>query len=384
MFSALLSYIVLPFLATIALAFYYGISLSNMAIVISMILMFVASMMEQNENLARKEKETTDMRISVMMSQIAPHFICNTLNSIAGLCESNPAEAKETTLVFSEDLRGNLNALSETDLITFGRELAHVKYYLAIQILIRVERMGVFCYNADMELQKLYSKVRQAVDAYQMIEDGDKIAIGISGGKDSLTLLYALAGMRKFYPKKYDVVAITVDTGVGNMDFSKVKELCESLNVPYEIIPTQIFPILMERQEKRMCPLCAKLRKGAFNEAALRLGCNKIAYAHHKDDVVETFLMSQVLEGRVHTFSPVTHLDGTELDLIRPLVYVTEAEVRGFMRRYQLPVVKNLCPVDGATKREAAKRMLARMEEEFPKAKSRIFAAIQRDHIDGW
>ena len=235
-----------------------------------------------------------------------------------------------------------------------------------------------------MELQKLYSKVRQAVDAYQMIEDGDKIAIGISGGKDSLTLLYALAGMRKFYPKKYDVVAITVDTGVGNMDFSKVKELCESLNVPYEIIPTQIFPILMERQEKRMCPLCAKLRKGAFNEAALRLGCNKITYAHHKDDVVETFLMSQVLEGRVHTFSPVTHLDGTELDLSRPLVYVTEAEVRGFMRRYQLPVVKNLCPVDGATKREAAKQMLAHMEEEFPKAKSRMFAAIQRDHIDGW
>ena len=234
-----------------------------------------------------------------------------------------------------------------------------------------------------MELQKLYSKVRQAVDAYQMIEDGDKIAIGISGGKDSLTLLYALAGMRKFYPKKYDVVAITVDTGVGNMDFSKVKELCESLNVPYEIIPTQIFPILMERQEKRMCPLCAKLRKGAFNEAALRLGCNKIAYAHHKDDVGDISDVTGI-EGRVHTFSPVTHLDGTELDLIRPLVYVTEAEVRGFMRRYQLPVVKNLCPVDGATKREAAKQMLAHMEEEFPKAKSRMFAAIQRDHIDGW
>ena len=205
-----------------------------------------------------------------------------------------------------------------------------------------------------MELQKLYSKVRQAVDAYQMIEDGDKIAIGISGGKDSLTLLYALAGMRKFYPKKYDVVAITVDTGVGNMDFSKVKELCESLNVPYEIIPTQIFPILMERQEKRMCPLCAKLRKGAFNEAALRLGCNKITYAHHKDDVVETFLMSQVLEGRVHTFSPVTHLDGTELDLIRPLVYVTEAEVRGFMRRYQLPVPCGWCDEAGGSQADVS------------------------------
>ena len=259
-----------------------------------------------------------------------------------------------------------------------------------------------------MEIQKLYSKVRQAADAYRMIEEGDRIAIGISGGKDSLTLLYALAGMRNFYPKNYDVVAITVDTGVGqymnrskvegpeimsdedrnrqtrNMDFSKVKELCDSLGVPYIIVPTQIFSILMERQEKRMCPLCAKMRKGAFNEAALKLKCNKIAYAHHKDDVVETFLMSQVLEGRVHTFSPVTHLDGVELDLIRPLVYVTEAEVRGFVRRYKLPVVKNLCPVDGATKREAAKQMLARMEEEFPKAKNHMFAAIQRDHIDGW
>lgn len=268
--------------------------------------------------------------------------------------------------------------------------------------------MGVFCYNADMELQKLYSKVRQAVDAYGMIEDGDKIAIGISGGKDSLTLLYALAGMRKFYPKKYTLVAITVDTGVGEyvkhtgevhadavtdentnrqvqeMDFSKVRELCALLDVPYEIVSTQIFSILMERHEKRLCPLCAKLRKGAFNERALQLGCNKIVYAHHKDDVVETFLMSQVLEGRVHTFSPVTHLDGTNLTVIRPLAYVTEAEVRGFMRRYDLPVVKNLCPVDGSTKREAAKQMLKRMEEEFPKAKSRIYAAIQNSHIDGW
>lgn len=235
-----------------------------------------------------------------------------------------------------------------------------------------------------MELQKLYSKVRQAAEQYQMIADGDKIAVGISGGKDSLTLLYALAGMRRFYPKSFEIVAITVDTGLEGMDFSPIKTLCEALEVEYVLVHTQIYSILVERQASHFCPLCAKLRKGAFNEAALRLGCNKLAYAHHKDDVVETFLMSLALEGRIHTFSPVTELEKTGLCLIRPLVYVTEAQVRGFAGKYALPVVKNLCPEDGATKRETAKEMLQTMEMAFPKAKNRIFAAIQHAHIDGW
>lgn len=235
-----------------------------------------------------------------------------------------------------------------------------------------------------MELQKLYSKVRQAVDAYHMVEEGDKIAVGISGGKDSLTLLYALAGIQKFYPKQYELVAMTVDTGISGMDFLKVEMLCETLQVPYVIVKTQISEIIRQRKEKNPCSLCAKMRKGAFNEAVLKLGCNKIAYAHHRDDVVETFLMSLALEGRVHTFSPVTKLEKTGLTLIRPLSYVTESEVRGFSRRYELPVVKNLCPVDGATKRETAKQLLNNLELAFPHAKNRIFSALKRDHVDGW
>ncbi|MGN0391094.1 MAG: ATP-binding protein [Wujia sp.] len=235
-----------------------------------------------------------------------------------------------------------------------------------------------------MEQQKLYSKVRQAIEAYDMIQDGDKIAVGISGGKDSLTLLLALAGLQKFYPKPFTMEAITVHTGIEGMDFTPVQALCEKLQVPYTIVETDIYGIVTERNEKSLCPLCAKLRKGAFNERALLLGCNKIAYAHHKDDVIETFLMSLALEGRIHTFSPVTHLDETGLTLIRPLVYVTESEVKGFTKRYELPVVKNLCPADSATKRESAKKLLDAMETEFPKAKSRIFASIKRDHIAGW
>lgn len=235
-----------------------------------------------------------------------------------------------------------------------------------------------------MEQQKLYSKVRQAIEAYDMIQEGDKIAVGISGGKDSLTLLYALAGLRKFYPKSFSLEAITVHTGIAGMDFSPVQAFCDKLEVPYSVVKTEIYDIVTRRNEKSLCPLCAKLRKGAFNEQALSLGCNKIAYAHHKDDVIETFLMSLVLEGRIHTFSPVTYLDETGLALIRPLSFVTESEVKGFTRRYELPVVKNLCPADSVTKRENAKQLLDRVETEFPRAKSRIFAAIKRDHIDGW
>ncbi len=235
-----------------------------------------------------------------------------------------------------------------------------------------------------MEQQKLYSKVRQAIAAYNMIEDGDKIAVGISGGKDSLTLLFALAGLQKFYPKSFSLEAITVHTGIAGMDFSPIYAFCESLQVPYSVVKTDIYEIVTSRKEKSLCPLCAKLRKGAFNEQALLLGCNKLAYAHHRDDVIETFLMSLALEGRIHTFSPVTHLDGTGLTLIRPLVYVTESEVRGFCRRYALPVVKNLCPADAATKRESAKKLLKAMEAEFPRAKERIFSTIIREHIDGW
>lgn len=236
-----------------------------------------------------------------------------------------------------------------------------------------------------MELQRLLSQTRKAIDEFSMIEEGDKIAVGISGGKDSLTLLYALHGLQRFYPKQYTIEAVTVNTGAGGMDFSPVKQLCAKLEVPYTIIDTDIYQIIFNiRKETNPCALCAKMRKGAFNEKIKELGCNKFAYAHHKDDVIETFLMSLLLEGRMHTFSPVTYLDRTGLTLIRPLIYVTEADIIGFQHKYKLPVVPNQCPADKETKREYTKQLLNSINSELPDVRKRIFTAIQNGGCDGW
>lgn len=236
-----------------------------------------------------------------------------------------------------------------------------------------------------MKIQQLLSLTRQAVDHYNMIEDNDKIAIGISGGKDSLALLYALAQMKRFYPKKYELVALTVDTGVGGMDFSKVEKLCEELDVPYYIIHTQIYDIVFnERKESNPCSLCSKMRKGTLNDKALELGCNKIAYAHHKDDLVETFLMSFMFEGRLHTFSPVTKLEKTGLSVIRPLIYINEKNIIGFKNRYNLPVVKNNCAADGHTCREDMKELLKSLNKSYPGVRDRMFTAITNGNMEDW
>ena len=236
-----------------------------------------------------------------------------------------------------------------------------------------------------MKLQKLMSLTRKAVDEFRMIQSGDKIAVGISGGKDSLTLLYALSGLKRFYPNDFTLEAITVSLGFQGFDLEPVKALCEELGVPYTVVGTEIGKIIFEdRKEENPCSLCAKMRKGAFNEAAKRLGCNKIAYAHHKDDVVETLLMSLILEGRIHTFSPVTYLDRMDLTLIRPLIYVDEADVKGFMNKYTLPVVKNPCPADGHTQREYAKDLVARLSYEHPGAKERMFTAVLNGNLPSW
>ena len=218
-----------------------------------------------------------------------------------------------------------------------------------------------------MKLQKLLSYTRRAIDSYEMIDNGDKIAVGISGGKDSLTLLYALAELRRFYPKKFDLIAITVNLG---FDY---------------IVDTEIYDIVFNvRKEKNPCSLCAKMRKGALNQKLNDLGCNKIAYAHHKDDFIETFLMSLLYEGRIHTFSPKTYLDKSELMVIRPLMYINEGEIISFKNDMQLPVIKSPCPADGYTKREYAKQTLAKLENETPGCKQRIFSAIERGTPDGW
>ncbi|MCM1468465.1 MAG: tRNA 2-thiocytidine biosynthesis TtcA family protein [Alistipes sp.] len=229
-----------------------------------------------------------------------------------------------------------------------------------------------------MKLQQLLSLTRKAVYNYDLIRDGDKIAVGISGGKDSLALLYALANLRRFYPAKFELAAITVNLGIEGMDFNNIQALCKELEVPYYIVDTRINEIVFEaRKEENPCSLCAKLRKGSLNEKAIELGCDKIAYAHHKDDVVETFLMSLTFEGRLHTFSPKTYLSKTGLTLIRPLIYIDEARIVGFQKKQNLPVVKNLCPADGFTKREEMKRLVREMNMRYPNYKERVFTAIQ-------
>lgn len=236
-----------------------------------------------------------------------------------------------------------------------------------------------------MKLQQLYSYTRKAIDDYQLIAEGDTIAVGISGGKDSLTLLYALAGLRHFYPLPFKIIAVTVDLGYDNFDFTEIEKLCQKLDVPYHIIHTQIAQILFEeRKETSPCSLCAKMRKGALNQAIKELGCNKIAYAHHMDDVIETVFLSMIFEGRFYTFPPKTYLDDSALTVIRPMIYIPEANVKGFQHKYELPVVKNPCPADGNTKREYVKNLIRQMNLDHPGVKTRLFHAIQQGNIPGW
>ena len=231
-----------------------------------------------------------------------------------------------------------------------------------------------------MKLQRLYSYTRKSIDDYNMISEGDKVAIGVSGGKDSLALLYALSGLRNFYDKKFELCAISVDLGLGIQGFDEITELCKMLNVPLTIVPTEISKIVFDiRRESNPCALCSKLRKGALNNMAKELGCNKVAYAHHKDDIVETMMLSLIYEGRIHTFEPVTYLEKTELTVIRPMMYVSESEIIGFKNKMQLPVAKNPCPADGYTKREYVKSLVRQINNENKGAKDRMFTAIKNN-----
>ena len=235
------------------------------------------------------------------------------------------------------------------------------------------------------EMKRMLSFVRRAVDDYAMIEEGDRIAVGISGGKDSLTLLETLSEMRRFYPKKYEVVAITIDMGFVGSDFSEVMELCRRLGVTYEIVKTDIAKIIFDvRKESNPCSLCAKMRRGALHEAAQRFNCNKVALGHHYDDAVETFMMNLFFEGRLGCFSPKSYLSNRKLTLIRPMIYAQEKDVEYFTRRRVLPVVTSLCPEDHATERENMKNLLYELERNNKGLKHRIFTAMCRENIDGF
>ena len=236
-----------------------------------------------------------------------------------------------------------------------------------------------------MKLQRLLCLTRKAVDEYRMIDDGDRIAVGISGGKDSLTLLTALRGLQRFYPKHFDIVGVTCDLGFEGMDFSPVRQMCDDMGVEYHIVKTGIAGVVFDsRKESNPCSLCAKMRKGALNEAVKALGCNKVAYAHSMDDMVESMMLSMIYEARFYTFSPVTYLDRADLTVIRPLMFVPEEDIIGFVNKQGYTIVKNRCPADGYTRRQYVKELLCEINHNAPGVKERLFHAVLEGNIKGW
>lgn len=241
-------------------------------------------------------------------------------------------------------------------------------------------------------LKRLLSYARRACDDYNMIEDGDVIAVGVSAGKDSLSLLYTLSYLSKFYPKKFKVIAITVDMhfdalgeGRSASDYSEIKKLCDTLGVEYYIENSDIAKIVFDiRKEENPCSLCAKLRRGALNESAKRHGANKVALGHHFDDAVQTFMLNLFYEGRVGCFSPVTYLDRTDITVLRPLVYAPEKDIEYFARHTELPVIKSSCPANKKTEREEMKKLLSEIEKDNKGLRHRIFGAMQRGHVSGF
>jgi tRNA(Ile)-lysidine synthase TilS/MesJ len=235
------------------------------------------------------------------------------------------------------------------------------------------------------ELQRILSFTRRAVDDYDMIKEGDKIAVGVSSGKDSLTLLTALAEMRRFYPKKYDICAITVDMGFEGADFSPIAKYCEKLNVEYKVVKTEIAKIIFDvRKESNPCSLCSKMRRGVLNSEAKAMGCNSVALGHHFDDAVETFMMNIFFEGRLGCFSPVTYLSQSDINVIRPLIYAKESDVLYFSRHTELPIIESSCPENHATEREKMKELLKKIEAENKGLRHRIFSAMCKGEIDGF
>lgn len=234
-------------------------------------------------------------------------------------------------------------------------------------------------------MQKLVGMVRRCVDDYKMIQKGDRVAVGVSGGKDSLVLLVLLAALREYHPSGFTLNAVTIDMGLGNMDFAPVQELCNRLDVPYTVVKTEIGPIIFDyRKEKNPCSMCAKMRRGALNQAILELGCNKLALGHHYDDAVETFFLSLFYEGRISCFQPVTDLDRTGICQIRPMLYLSEKTIENFAQRENLPVVHNRCPVDKRTKRQEVKELVFQLTGKYPDLKERVFGAMQRLPLPEW
>lgn len=232
-------------------------------------------------------------------------------------------------------------------------------------------------------MQRILSYMRKAIEEYHMIEENDKIAVCLSGGKDSITLLHALKALQRFYPKKFDLIAISINPGFEFFDTQLLQNICDNLQIPLFIEDTHAKEIVFDiRKEKNPCSLCANLRRGAINSVAVREGCNKIALGHNQDDVLETFLLNLLYTGSIDTFSPVSHMDRTGITLIRPLVYTPEKETKRFVRKNNLTVMPKVCPMDGTSKREDMKQMIFKLQKNIPMIRANLFGAIQRNLKD--
>lgn len=233
-------------------------------------------------------------------------------------------------------------------------------------------------------MQRILSHLRKAIEEYKMIEEGDKIAVCLSGGKDSITMLHALKALQRFYPKKFELIAVSINPGFEFFDTEFLQEICDDLEIPLLIEKSNAKEIVFDiRKEKNPCSLCANLRRGVINSIAIREGCNKISLGHNQDDVLETFLLNLLYTGNIGTFSPVSYMDRSKITLIRPLVYTPEKEIRRFIRKNNLAVMPKVCPMDGTSKREDMKQLIFTLTKDIPMLRANLFGAIQRN-LEDW
>ena len=234
-------------------------------------------------------------------------------------------------------------------------------------------------------MQKILGYMRKAIEEYNMIEEGDKIAVGLSGGKDSTTLLLGLKNLQRFYPKHFEIIAVTINPGFDGFDTSNLAKLCNEIDVRFIEEPSHIKEIVFDiRQEKNPCSLCANLRRGILNSVAIREGCNKIALGHNEDDVLETFFLNLLYGGSINTFAPTSYMDRSKITLIRPLIYAPERYIRNFAKRNNLPLLPKVCKMDGYSKREDMKDLIASFQNDIPNIRANLYGAIKRSNMKGW
>ncbi len=234
-------------------------------------------------------------------------------------------------------------------------------------------------------MQKILGYMRKAIEDYNMINEGDKIAVCLSGGKDSTTMLMGFKALQRFYPKKFDIIAVTVDPGFEFFNRKLLEDICKKLDVPFFCEESHIKEIVFDvRNEKNPCSLCANLRRGIINSVAIREGCNKIALGHNEDDVLETFLLNLFYTGSISTFAPVSYMDRSGMTLIRPLIYAPEKDIKKFVKKNNIEIMPKTCPMDGVSKREDMKEMIKNMQIDIPHIRANLYGAIKRSNIKGW